>query len=122
MQSKIGKKPHCTNLILSREYLAHPKYIFFPESHELQAALLSSVVTSSLARPVALPWTVRALWLTSLLFGQMSLSLAAQQAIALTRISNNESTTHKIRHLLENLCPEPSAYHPSSKSTSAFKC
>lgn len=47
----------------------------------------------------------------------MSLALAAQQAIALTRVSNSDGATHKIQHLLgEPLSPEPSIHHHSPKT------
>ena len=66
------------------------------------------MVTSSLAWPVAspLPWSVRSLWLTALLFALISLSLACQQAIALTRVSNSEFAVEKIRHLLGEPCED----------------
>jgi hypothetical protein len=83
----------------------------------LQATLLSSVVTSSLAWPVTLPWTVRALWLTALLFGVMSVSVAAQQAIALTRVGSSENATDKIRHLLGEPCTP--ALSPSTQKEKA---
>jgi hypothetical protein len=57
--------------------------------------------------------------LTSLLFGVISLSLAAQQAIALTRVSNSENATDRIRHLLGEPCTptlSPSPHQPTQKT------
>jgi hypothetical protein len=72
-----------------------------------QAALLSSVVSSALAWPVVnpLPWFVRALWLAALLFSLMSISIAAQQAIAITRVSNQELALEPMKLLLGKPCP-----------------
>lgn len=66
----------------------------------MQAALLASIVTSCLAWPGPQTWPVRAFWLTALLLATMSLALAAQQAIALTRVWNSEHAALKIRLLL----------------------
>lgn len=66
-----------------------------------EAALVSSVVASALAWPVnTLSWLVKASWFAALLLSVMSISIAAQQAIMITRVSNQQHSMESMKLLL----------------------
>lgn len=83
-----------------------------------QATLLGTIIASALAWPVAIAWSVRALWLTALLFALISLSLAAQQSIALKRVVCAQFAAEKLKYLLGEPCATciPSTLTPAGSN------
>jgi len=67
------------------------------------AALVASVVTSIVVGSSTFSWHVRALWLSALLFALTSISIAAQQAMALTRTCYNQKSIKRIEDALSRI-------------------
>jgi hypothetical protein len=65
-----------------------------------QAALLASVITSILTGSAVLTWPIRALCLSALISVLISICIATQQTITLTRMCYDPPSVQKFRHAL----------------------
>jgi hypothetical protein len=65
-----------------------------------QAALLASVITSILTGSAVLTWPIRALCLSALISVLISICIATQQTITLTRMCYDQPSLQKFRHAL----------------------
>jgi hypothetical protein len=66
----------------------------------MQAALLASVITSIITGNVTLSWPIRALCLSALISVLISICIATQQTITLTRMCYDQRSVQEFRHAL----------------------
>jgi hypothetical protein len=66
----------------------------------MQAALLASVITSIITGNVTVSWPIRALCLSALISVLISICIATQQTITLTRMCYDQRSVQEFRHAL----------------------
>jgi len=70
------------------------------------AGLVATIITSFLAGSPVLSWPVRALFLSALLFVLISISIAAQYTMTLTRLCYNPRSTKRLKRALQKIAKE----------------